>query len=142
MSSTAPLPYLSSRRKRFTKKVAFTGAAGLGAQGTVAIATLSGAVLIEALVARCTTDLVGTSATVELGTTGNTAALIAQTTATTIDAAEVWADATPALGVGAPITSKVLTRSIILTVGTADVTSGELWIDIFYYPLSNDGALS
>lgn len=142
MPSTAPLPYLSSRLKRLTKKITFTGAAGLGAQGTVAVATISGAVLVEALIARCTTNLAGASATIEMGTAGNTAALIAQTTATDIDEDEVWASNSPALGVGVPITNKVVTRSIIITVGTANITAGVLWIDIFYRPLSNDGNLS
>lgn len=142
MPSTAPLPYLSSRRKRFSKKIEFTGAASLGAVGTVPVATISGAVLIEALTTRCTEDLVGATATLEMGVSGDTAGLIAQTTATDIDSGEFWTDASPEAGVGTPITNKTIDQNIILTVGTAAITDGTLWIDIFYYPLFNDGSLS
>ena len=58
------------------------------------IFTVTGAVSVR-LVAYCTTDLAGGSATLEVGTTKNTAGIIAQTTATDIDENEIWHDTSP-----------------------------------------------
>lgn len=127
--------------RKFIKTITFTGAAGLGAQGTVAIATVVGSVLLTHLTARCKTLLAGASATVELGVAGNTEALIAQSTATDIDAGEFWQDTSPEAGVSPAIVDKAVTGNIILTVGTADVTSGVLEIVGYWLPLSDDGAL-
>src|ERR1043165_8130978 len=77
------------------KTVAFTGAAGLGAQGATVRFTVTGDV-IATVFAVCSEDLAGASATIEVGISGNTAALLPQTTATQIDTGEVWVDTGPA----------------------------------------------
>ena len=132
---------LSSRMRRvFQTTITFTGAAGAGAQGTVAVATMTGAVMIHSVGAYCTTNLAGATATIEMGVASDTAELIAQTTATNIDAGMVWESATPDEGVTL-VTSKAIAGNIILTVATADITAGVLKIAIEYTPLTTDGYL-
>lgn len=75
----------------------------------------------------CNTILAGASATLEVGVASDTAILIAQTTATDIDADEAWTSAT--VTPGALTTAyKVIVNGadIIETVGTADITSGQM----------------
>jgi len=91
----------------------------------------------------CTTDLVGASATLEVGITGDTAAVIAQTTGTDIDTGDLWYDASPDAGIEA---SSVLTENVIVngadiigTVGTANITAGVIDFYCAWYPLSSDG---
>lgn len=123
------------------KAVAFSGAAGNGAVGTVALFTVTGAVAVR-LLCICTESLaegVG-GGTVEVGISGNTAAIIAQTTSTAVDLGEIWHDATP------DATFEALTvmaefilgygDDIILTVGTQDVTDGTLVFQLFWTPLT------
>lgn len=124
------------------KTVTLDGGTGSGEVGTVAIFNVTGLVLLDQLVARCLTDLAGASATVELGVAGNTAALIAQATATDIDDGDIWIDGTPAAGVAGAVVDKAVEGNIILTVATADVTAGVLEIDAYWRPLSADGQLA
>jgi len=138
----AAVPFARRIPKKFTKTITFTGAAGLGAQGTVAVGTVTGSILIEHMAIRCNTNLAGASATVELGTAANTAALVAQTTGTDIDDGEFWKDSSPEAGVSDAITNKVVEGDIIITVGTADVTAGVLEIVAYWKPLSEDGNLA
>ena len=135
-------PVLSRLRRHFTKTVTFDGGSGSGAVGTVAIATITGSVLLEHLTCECTTLLAGATATLELGTANNTAALIAQTTATEIDANEYWHDDTPEAEVGDAVTNKTVNANIILTVGTAAISSGVIVISGFWVPLSAPGRLA
>lgn len=134
------LPLISRVPNHFVKTVTFDGSA-FGDQSATpdTIATVTGRVLITHLSAYCTTLLAGASATIELGVAGNTAELIAQTTATDLDADEVWRSATPDVGAGPPITDYIVGKDIILTVGTADVTAGVLEISFLWLPMSLDG---
>lgn len=105
--------------------------------------TVTGDVLVR-LFGVCTTLLAGATATLEVGVTGNTAALIAQTTATDIDANELWNDSTPAVGTDtlANITGPhviVNGLDIIETVGTTSITSGNIYYICLWRPLSADG---
>jgi hypothetical protein len=122
-----------------SKAVAFTGAAGLGAQGTVSLFTVTGTVLMS-LFAVCSENLAGASATIEVGISGNTAALLAQTTATDIDSGEVWIDNAPATVEALP-SSRILAAGtdVIATVATADITDGTLTFYALWRPLSDDG---
>ena len=140
MVATVPLP--SVRLRRFSKTVTLSNAAGSGAIGTVAIATVTDAVLITHIVARVTTTLAGSSATVELGTAANTAALIAQATATTLAAGDFWIGSTTPAGVASAVVDKAVKGDIVLTVATANVTAGEIVFDIFFLPLSTNGNLA
>jgi len=95
----------------------------------------------------CTTDLVsGGGGTLEVGVTGNTAALIPQTTATAIDVNEIWLDTTPSLGIDV---SDALTYNFIVnglditeSVGTADITAGQIYYICLWRPVSNNGNLT
>lgn len=106
------------------------------------IFNVTGAVLVKVF-GVCTTDLAGATATVEVGVSGSTASLIAQTTATDIDENDIWHDATP----DAPIeaysvaTQNIIGNSqdIIGTVATANITAGVIDFYCIYQPLS-DGA--
>lgn len=84
-------------------------------------------------------DLEGASATLELGVAGNTAALIAQTTATNIDDGDIWADASPAAGAYTANDPIIVADDIIETVGTANITGGALTYYCIWWPVS-DGA--
>ena len=94
----------------------------------------------------CTVDLAegGATATIQVGVTGNTAAFIADTTATAIDANEIWVDATPALRteVLANLTGPhviVNGTDIVEAVTTQNVTSGNIYYVCLWRPLSPDG---
>lgn len=102
--------------------------------------TVTGTVMVV-IFGHCTTLLAGATATLEIGVTGNTAALIAQTVATDIDAGEVWRDATPAVSAETLNDPLVIVAGadIIETVGTADITSGVITYYCLWLPLSADG---
>ena len=113
-----------------------------GTSNPFTLFTVTGDVLVR-IFGVCTTLLTGTG-TLEVGVTGNTAALIAQTTGTEIDANEIWSDASPTLGVDT--LASVLGPYIIVngldiieTVGTADITAGAIYYICLWRPLSHDG---
>lgn len=126
------------------KTVTFTGAAGAGAAGSVALFTISGRVLIVALVPYCSTLLTetGGTATIALGVTGSTSLFIAATGAIGIDANEFWVDSSPDLaGVAVPAALKdiAISANILATVADADINAGVIAFDVYWRPLS-DGA--
>lgn len=122
-----------------SKSKAYTGAAGLGAQGAATLFTVTGDVIVG-LFAVCSENLAGAGATLEVGIVGNTAALLAQTTGTNIDAGHVWIDNAPATVEALP-SPKILTNGtdIIETIATNDVTDGTLTYYAFWRPLSSTG---
>jgi len=91
----------------------------------------------------CTTNLAGDTATVEVGTSVDTDAIVAQTTATDIDAGEIWHDASPNSDIEAEsvMSEKILANgtNIIGTVATADVTAGVIKFICLWRPLSKNG---
>jgi len=115
-----------------------------GALDGAAIYTVTGEVLVR-IFGVCTTTLVG-AATIEVGVAGNTAALIAQIAdATALITSEIWLDATPTT-LGVDTLANVLgpyvvvnSLDIIETVGTANITAGELHYICLWRPLSQDG---
>lgn len=104
---------------------------------TTTLFTVTG-IIVAKIFATCTVTLVGATATVEVGVAGQTAGLIAQTTATNIVANEVWVDATPDTFVEptSSLTERIVTQNIIETVGTANITAGNLRYVLIWYPLS------
>lgn len=126
---------------RFLKTITFDGAASNGAVGTVAIASVTGGVIIHRMTAFCSTLLAGDTATIELGTANNTAGLIAQTTATNIDAEEFWQDTTPETEISPVVTNQAVSANLILTVGTATITAGVIQFCIEWSPATTDGSL-
>ena len=125
-----------------TKTRTYTGAVGLGEAGAATLFTVTGDVLVH-LFAKCTTDLTVTgAATIEIGITGNTAVLIAQTTASGIDSGEIWVD-TGAATVEALPNKYILVggTDIIETIATADIDGGVLTFYCLWTPLSEDANL-
>lgn len=116
-----------------------------GTQASYTLFNVTGDVLVR-IYGVCTTLLASTTGTLEVGVTGNTAALIAQTTATDIDANEIWNDSTPVVGV--ELLSNVLGPYIIVNgldilekTATADITSGNIYYICLWRPLSRDGSV-
>jgi hypothetical protein len=89
----------------------------------------------------------GGVAKIELGIAGNTAALIAQTTATDLDQYETWQDAAPEANPGNVVTAMgayfVIANGadVILTVSAAALTAGDCDFHALWMPLSTDGNL-
>lgn len=102
--------------------------------------TITGSVLIQ-VVGICLTDLAGATATVEVGVTGATAAILAQETATDIDANKIWHDATvdATIEASSVISTFIASTNIILTAATANVSGGSIKFIARWVPLSADG---
>ena len=102
--------------------------------------TVTGSVRMKIL-ATCSVNLAGALATLEVGTAATTAGLIAQTTATDIDANEIWHDATPDASVEltSVLIDNIVSDDVIQTVGTANITAGAISYTAMWYPLSPDG---
>lgn len=141
------LTSLDSFNVAIVKPPAFSAAANTrgndgGTSDPYTLFTITGDVLVR-IWGVCTTLLAGATATVEVGVTGNTAVLIAQTIATDIDANEIWNDATPAIGdTLANITGPFVIPNgldIIETIGTTDITSGNIYYVCLWRPLSDNG---
>lgn len=117
-----------------------------GAQGAYTIFTVTGDVLFR-IMGLCQVSLTsGGVATIELGIAGNTASLIAQTTATDLDQYETWQDAAPEANPGAidlfgGARQFVIANGadVIFTIGTADLTAGDVDFHAFWVPLSTNG---
>lgn len=105
--------------------------------------TVTGIIEVS-IIAKCTTSLVGASATVEVGTALSTAGLIAQTTGTDIDTGDIWHDASPDASVEltSVVKRNIVSQDIILTAATADVTAGVIQFIVRWAPISSDGNLS
>lgn len=129
------------------KTLALTGANNLGEldEPTISLFTVTGRVLVVALAPFCTEDLASAGGgTLALGVTGNTAAMIAATTATDIDSGKVWVDATPAVGAEAlpsALGPVLVNANIIATVATADITDGTIEFDCLWIPMSAGASL-
>lgn len=118
-------------------------AATTGAVGAHTLFTVTGNVLVVVW-GICSTDVTG-SGTAEVGTANNTAALIAQTTGTAIDANEVWQNATPTAEVGAIIsTPKPIANGsdIVLTIGTDTLTGGVVTFYCQWRPMNNTSSVT
>jgi len=90
------------------------------------------------------TSLTGATATVSVGVTGNTAALIALETATEMDAGGIYVSATQAVGAarlgGQPfIVADGL--DVIETVGTEDITAGQIDYYCLWIPLDAESSV-
>jgi hypothetical protein len=116
-----------------------------------AIFTVTGLVKVRVLAA-CTTNLTGDSATIEVGITGATAIFMPTETATQIDAGQVWlnnaGNATYAIIGEEDAAADNLPlyllngNDIILTVKTANVTAGVLDFYALWEPISDNGEIS
>lgn len=134
------VPIQDNAAMQVSKSVTYT-ALGDGAVGNIDLFTVTGDVLVTVF-AVCATDLTG-GGTLEVGIAGNTAALIAQTTGTAIDAGEVWYDNTP-VTVGTLPAVRVLTNGtdIIQTIASDTITAGVVTYYCLWRPLSANATIT
>ncbi len=124
----------------------YSFAVDAGAQGALTMFTITGDVALSVF-GICKTACTGVNATIELGVSGNTAILIAQTTASALIANEIWHDSTPTTTVesvlAATNTAIVVSngQDAILTIATADLTAGVIDFYALWKPLSLDANL-
>jgi len=132
------------------KSITFDGSAGGGASGTpVDVFTITGRVLVASLTIYCSADLTTSGAAIiGCGTATYVQGIVPNTTATTIDTPLYWNSNSPDTLILEAITQTlgvpggmVLSEDVILTIGTANVTGGTLIFDIWYQPITDDGAL-
>ena len=110
-----------------------------GAVAVVDLFTVTGDVMVN-IFAICSDDLTsGGGATIEVGITGNTPALIAQSVATTIDKGEIWTATNPPTVVAVPSLFILTGTNIQQKVATTTITGGTLKYYCFWQPLSDDG---
>jgi len=127
---------------------AYTFAGDGGVQGVVNLFTVTGDVEIELFGVAKNSFTSGGAATIEVGVSGNTAVLIAQSTATDVLINELWFDATPITTIESinTVTSRRFVVSggqdIVLTIATADLTAGDCTFYCRWRPLSSDGAVA
>lgn len=103
--------------------------------------TVSGGMVSLKLYARVVTAPVGATATIAVGTTVSNASLIASTTATNLAINEVWNDASPDTGAEADSTLKIVSQSVIQTVGTANITAGVIEYVAVWKPITEGATL-
>lgn len=97
-----------------------------GAVGATNLFTITGTVALR-IFGVCSTLLDSDgAATIEVGIAGATAGLIAQTTATNIDADEIWIDNAPAKIETLPSLSILKDQTIIQTIATETIKAGVL----------------
>ena len=136
------------------KTVAFDGTAGNGAVGTVPLFNVTGRVLVGLEYIFCTEDLTSSgSATLEVDISGSTDLLAFGIAYSALDNGLYWLHGGTASAIaksdniwlkngGGSLASPLpVGGNIVLTIGTADVTGGTLVFDIWYRPLTADGAL-
>ncbi len=134
--------------QRNSKTITFTGGANMGNAGeNVAIFTVTGEIMVLVLVPFCTTNLTeaGATATISLGITNAVALFIAATDSKEIDANEFWVDTAPdPYGIALPATLKdiPITDNIVAACATQDTDGGVLRFDLYWMPLSSNGAVS
>lgn len=102
--------------------------------------TVTGDVLVYVF-GVCKTTLVGATATLEVGVSGATAAVLAQITAANLAVNEGYWDASPTLAEGVAPVYHVVGGGldIIQTVGTANITAGEIDYYCRWQKLSSNG---
>lgn len=133
------------------KTLAFTGEAGLGAVGAVPLFTVTGEVVILAIVPYVVDSLTAAGVekpTLSLGVTNALALFIAATPAIVLLTGEFWTEATGGgvadTGILIPMALKdtAITSDIVGTVATHNITGGTLRFDVYWRPLSANGLVA
>lgn len=124
------------------KRVAFDGAAGNGAVGTVAMFAVTGRVWVKAIAGYCLASLTEAApggATISLGVTNLVTQFIAVTTALDIDIGEFWVDATPdanAIALPAACLNILIEENILADILVAAINGGTLEVTVVWVPMS------
>lgn len=136
-----------------TKTITWTGASGLGANGTATtwFTTSGGEVIVDEISGRVTTDhtVSNALATIKLGVVGSDALFIALTVALNVTgllaATPIWMSTTPTAGglLKPAITQNTtITGNIITTIGgTGNITGGVMEINVRWHPLTPGATL-
>jgi hypothetical protein len=113
-----------------------------GALSPLTLFTVTGTVAMK-LLARCTVNLAGASATLEVGTALSTAGLITTTTATDIDANEIWHDASPDASIEASsvLVEKIVNQNVIETAKVANITAGQIEYTCLWRPITPNASV-
>ena len=136
--------------KKARKTIAFDGNAGLGAVGKVTVFGITGRVHVVAIRFVCTENLVGASATISagVGSPGGAQvdAIAPVTTATDLDAGDVWIDNSPAevgyADLPTAMIDFILTQDLDYDVLVQNITDGTIIADVEYLPLTDNGLLT
>ncbi len=121
-----------------TKEITYS-ALTTGATGITTLFTVTGVVGVRIFGVVSGTDVTG-SGTIEVGISGNTAALLAQTTGTALDVGEVWIDTAPATIEALPAIQIIgAGQDIIQTIATDTLTAGTITYYLLWVPISSDG---
>jgi len=145
---TGDFPFRTKRTITFAGATADAWGNDAGALDGAAIYTITGLVQVK-LMAVCTTDLTGATATISIGITGDTAIFMPVETATQIDSGQVWVNdvanaAYIIIGEEEAAADNLPVyllngNDIILTVATSNVTAGVLDFYALWKPISDDG---
>lgn len=136
----APLPFHETKTMTFAGGTANDPGDYDGTGNPATLFTVTGDVLVY-IMGVCKTTLVG-AATLEVGVTNATAALLAQIAdATVLAVNEGYVDATPTLGETFTPQHHIIGGGldIIQTIGTTNITAGKIDYHCFWRPLSVDG---
>lgn len=121
-----------------SKSITFS-ALTTGATGATTLFTVTGVVAVRLFGVVSGTDVTG-SGTIEAGISGNTAALLAQTTGTALDVGEIWIDNAPATVEALPSLNILAAGTdIIQTIATDTLNAGTLTYYCLWFPISTDG---
>lgn len=123
-----------------TKAITYV-AGTTGATGATTLFTVTGVVAVRVFAVASGTDLTG-SGTLEVGISGNTAALLAQVAATALDVGEIWTDNAPSTVEALPALQILSGTNIIQTIATDTVTAGTLTYYCAWFPLSQSASVT
>lgn len=113
-------------------------AATTGAIGITTLFTVTGTVAVRVFAVCSGVDLTGLG-TLEVGISGNTAAITAQTAATAINVGEIWYGTNPPTVGVMPAQLILAATDIIQTIASNTVTAGTLTFYCLWSPASVDG---
>ena len=123
-----------------SKAITFVGAS-TGATGATTLFNVTGLVAVRLFGVVSGADVTG-SGTIEAGISGNTAALLAQTTGTALDVGEIWIDTAPATVEALPGLFVLNGTNIIQTIATNTLTAGTLTYYCLWTPISSNGSVT
>ena len=113
-------------------------APGTGSTGATTLFTVTGVVGVRLFAVVSGVDLTG-AGLIEAGVAGNTAALLAQTTGTTLDVGEIWTDTGPSTVEALPAIQLLSAANVIQTISGATITAGTLTYYCSWFPISANG---
>lgn len=123
----------------FTQSKEITYVAGTtGAVGATTLFDVTGLVGVRVFGVVSNANLTG-SGLIEVGISGNTASLIAQTTGTNLDIGEIWTDNGPSTVEALPSLSILDGTDIIQTISSDTITAGTITYYCLWFPISSDG---